>query len=164
MLAGTGGGLFSPDAAMTRAMAVTVLHRLAGTPDAADDFVFDDVSANQWYTEAIAWAAETGIAEGYPEDGLFHPDDEISRQEMAVMLYLYYTRWMECDGAAPALPDRFLDLDSVAGWALDAMSWAVDRGIISGVSGTELSPDGHTQRCMAAAMLQRFCNVVEAEV
>ena len=163
VLVGTSSFNFSPEAIMTRAMAVTVLHRLAGTPDAASGLAFDDVRPDQWYTEAVAWAAETGIVSGY-SDGLFHPDDEITRQEMAVMLYLYYTRYSGGDGTAPALPKRFSDRNSVAGWATDAMSWAVDRGIISGVSSTKLSPDGYTQRCMAASILQRYCELIEADV
>ena len=162
LLAGTGDGLFSPEATMTRAMTVTVLHRLAGEPDAADSFAFDDVPSDQWYFKAVAWAAEAGIVSGY-SGGLFRPDDEITRQEMAVIFYQYYTRYLGRDAAAPALPNRFSDRDSIAGWAMDAMSWAVDQGILNGVSETELSPDSYAQRCMAAAMLQRYCGVIDAE-
>ena len=163
LFAGNSEGRFEPETVMTRAMAVTVLHRLAGTPEAADGPAFDDVSPEQWYAEAVAWAAQAGVVEGYP-DGCFRPDNGISRQEMAVFFYRYYTQCAGGDGTSPALPDRFLDRDDVADWAADAMAWAVDQGVLNGVSDKELAPNGYTQRCMAAAMLQRYCGVVEAEL
>ena len=152
---------FMPDVAMTRAMVATVLYRLSsGLPAVSEDAIsFSDVPPGLWYSQAVAWAAEIGVVNGYP-DGRFCPDLGISRQELVTMLYRYAV-YFGVDVTAPEIGSRFADWDSVPGWAADAFAWTVDRGIINGVSSNMLDPGGSALRYMMAVILQRFDGVLE---
>ena len=157
LMGGTGNGRFSPDLTTSRGMIVTILYRLEGSP-AASGSTFTDVSAGQWYSDGVAWASANGIVTGYP-DGSFGPDDTITREQMASILYRY-ARYKGYDVTARTQLDRYSDAGQVADYAADAMSWAVGSGIITGTSGTTLSPAGSATRAQAAVILARFCQQI----
>lgn len=146
---------FDPRGVMSRAMAVTVLHRLAGTPEPAGAGSFLDVPQGAYYAEAVAWAQENQIIEG-DGGGYFRPDRPVSREELVTILY----RWAQADqapgGDAPAIPDRFADRGTVSDWARAAFGWAIDRQILLGRTETTLAPRQDILRCEAAAVFQRF--------
>ena len=157
LMGGTGNGRFSPDLTTSRGMIVTILYRLEGSP-ASPGSTFTDVSAGQWYSDGVAWASANGIVTGYP-DGSFGPDDTITREQMASILYRY-ARYKGYDVTVRTQLDRYSDAGQVADYAADAMSWAVGSGIITGTSGTTLSPAGSATRAQAAVILARFCQQI----
>ena len=147
---------FAPDKGMTRAMLVTVLARLAGadltdTPDTG----FSDVPAQKWYAPAVAWASAQGLVTGVG-GGLFLPEQEVSRQELATILYRY-AQWqgLETASASPVLLQSYTDADTAAAWAAEGISWALAQGILSGDSDTTLSPARSVTRAEAAVLLLR---------
>lgn len=140
---------FGPDEPMSRAMLVTVLHRMAGKP-AAGNAAFTDVAAGSYYAGAMAWAAANGIVQG--SDGKFRPNDPVTRQELAAILYRY--DGLQAASAANALKG-FSDAASVAAWAREAMAWAVTKGLITGSAG-KLLPTGVSTRAQVAAILVRY--------
>lgn len=153
LFSGTGGTAFSPDAPMTRGMLVTVLYRLE---DAAAEGAgsFTDVADGAWYENAVTWASSNKIVNGVG-NGLFEPDQSITRQDLAVMLYRY-AGFLGMDTAASGDLSRFCDQGQVASYAREAMEWAVDSGLISGRTGPTLAPTGTATRAEAAAILQRL--------
>ena len=111
---------------------------------------FDDVDSSAWYTEAIRWAAGQGIVGGYG-DGTFGPNDPITREQLAVMLWRYV--------GSPAATGReldFNDTDEISGFALEAMRWAVENGILNGDGSGELGPKEQATRAQVAQMLKNF--------
>ncbi len=162
MMNGTSATAFSPEVATTRAMIVTILHRLEGTPSATSAAGFSDVAEGQYYTEAVAWAAENDIVNGYG-NGLFGPDDTITREQMAAILYRY-ADYKGYDMAADADISIFTDADKIHSYATVAMQWANAKGLITGVTATTLVPQGNATRAQVAAILNRFCkNIVPAD-
>lgn len=161
LFSGTSDTTFSPNASMTRAMLVTVLYRLAGEPESGENY-FTDVEDGKWYTDAVAWAAGSGIIQGVGE-GLFATEGKISREQLAVMLY----RYAESKGLTTAASgdlSRFRDNDKVSDWAEDAMKWAVSAGIMSGRDNGVLDPGGEATRAEAAAILKNFVAILTAHV
>lgn len=154
LLTGTSATTFAPDAATTRGMAVSVLHRLAGSPAAEEDAAFDDVDASAWYGEAVRWAVSEGIVNGY-SDTAFGPDDAVTREQLAAMLQSFSTWRGDADGTRSDL-SGYEDASAVSGWALDAVEWANAQGLLNGTSATTLAPQGQATRAQVAAMLQRF--------
>ena len=154
LFSGTGDSAFSPNVPMTRAMLVTVLHRLAGTPAVAAANSFSDVREGQWYTDAILWAAGCGVAEGCGS-GLFGPNDPITREQTAAILYRYAVR---SGGGVFVAGDlgRFKDAGGVSDWAADSVRWAVGRGLLRGKDDGVLDPQGAATRAEVAAVLQNF--------
>lgn len=145
---------FAPGDNLTRAMLVQILYNREGKPAVAGNAKFTDVPATKWYASAVEWASTEGVVTGYA-DNTFLPTKNINRQEMAQMLYNYAGR--------PAVSgdlSRFADADSVAGWAKDAITWAVQNGIMSGKSGGLLDPRGLATRAEAAQMLTNFVTKV----
>jgi hypothetical protein len=154
---GTSETEFSPNAPMTRAMLVTVLYRLENEPGAITDEIFSDVSMGKYYTEAVAWASENGIVTG-TGDGIFEPNAEITREQLAAILYRYADA-QGIDVSSKSDISTFPDAKEVSSWSGDALSWAVSAGIITGRSnivGTELAPKGTATRAEVAAMIMRF--------
>ena len=156
LMNGTGKTTFGPGVPTTRAMIVTILYRLSGEPDAiqAD---FTDVPEGQWYSKAVAWAAENGIAGGYG-DGRFGPNDLITREQLAAMLYRF--------GGSPLTTgdvSGFRDAGEIGSYALDALRWAAEQNIISGKSGGLLDPKGQATRAEVAAILMRYCQNVSEQ-
>ena len=146
--------LFQPNGTMSRAMVATVLWRLEGEPEMDDTSVFTDVPRGQWYTQAIAWAYEQGIITGYGS-GRFGPQDNVTRQQLAAMLFRY-AKTMDLDGGERASLSAYRDQGQVADWAREAFAWAVAKGHINGTSPTTLSPTGTATRAQCAAILTRM--------
>ena len=153
LMVGTSTNTFSPHASTTRAMVVTILHRLEELPAANAANTFGDVADGAWYTDAVLWAAEQGIVSGYGNDK-FGPEDAITREQMAAILYRY-AQYKGYDITGRADLSKFADADVISSWAQDAMSWASAAKLIQG-DGTKLSPAGNAERCQVAAILQRF--------
>ena len=153
LMNGTGDG-FSPNNNINRAQLVTVLYRMAGEPEGTIENPFSDVADGQWYTDAVVWAAETGITVGTSAD-TFNPNDNVTREQMATFLYRFaeYESLdpIEVTGDLSAFPDA----DEVAEFATEAMTWAVGQKIIAGVDGN-LAPDGTATRAQVATVLMRY--------
>ena len=154
LMDGVGMGLFAPNATTSRAMIVTILWRLQGSPEAEAAEMFTDVAPGDWYADAIAWAASEGVAEGY-EDGSFRPNDAITREQLAAMLWRYAGS-PGSDGALSA----FVDWADTSSWAQQALSWAVAQGLITGVDSDSLSPKGQATRAQTATILMRFAQSI----
>ena len=149
LMQGTGQTLFSPDRTTTRGMIATILYRLEKEPTAGA-VSFSDVSEGQYYTEAVAWASQNGIVNGYGNHR-FGPDDPITREQLAVML------WRYSGSPATAVSDlNFMDAGENSNWALEALCWAVENGIVSGKSGGILDPQGRATRAEVAQMLKNY--------
>lgn len=154
LMDGVGMGLFAPNATTSRAMIVTILWRLQGSPEAEAAEMFTDVAPGDWYADAIAWAASEGVAEGY-EDGSFRPNDAITREQLAAMLWRYAGS-PGSDGALSA----FVDWADTSSWAQQALSWAVAQGLITGADNDMLAPKGQATRAQTATILMRFAQSI----
>jgi len=146
---------FEPENRMQRCMMTTVLHRLAGKPAVSYTGLFWDVPEGQWYTEGTIWAGSLGVVSGVG-DGRFDLFSNVTRQEIAVILYRYAEK-AGYDVSASASLSGFRDAGAVASWGSRAMSWAVGSGILNGSDGM-LLPDGDATRAQVAAMLHRFAD------
>ena len=155
LMGGTGNDRFSPDLTTSRGMIVTILYRLEGSPAVSGGATFADISSGQWYSDGVAWASANGIVTGY-SNGSFGPNDTITREQMAAILYRY-ARYKGYDVSARAQLSSYSDASQVASYATESMSWAVGSGLITGTSGTTLSPAGSATRAQAAVILARFC-------
>lgn len=151
LFAGTSASVFSPDVTMTRAMLVTVLWRMEGSPEATEP-TFSDVRGT-WCSKAVGWAEAKGIVSGYSED-VFSPNAGITREQMAAVLYRY-AAFKGVDVSAAKDIGGFADFGSVSAYAKDAMSWAAAEGIING-SGNKLMPGSGATRAQVAAILHRY--------
>ncbi len=152
---GTGEAKFTPNGDMTRGMLATVLYRLAKEPEIVADQSFSDVAGGQYYAKAVAWAAANGIVSGYG-NGSFRPEDFITREQLAVMLWRYAG-----SPAGTGNLDGFTDGNKVGTWAVDALQWAVGQKLISGKGGGILDPGGKASRAEVAAILMRYCETVK---
>ena len=145
---------FAPNATCTRGQSVTFLYRaLKGTASGSTNFT--DAKSDAFYADAVNWAAEQGVVNGYP-DGTFRPEAPITRQEMATMLYRY---WKLQGGKYAPKADvlaNYQDRGEVADWALEAMSWTVQSGIIVGMTPTTLNPAGSATRAQVALVLVNY--------
>lgn len=151
---------FAPNQDMTRAMLVTVLYRLEGVKSNAAN-KFADVPADSWYTEAVAWANAGGIVSGKSETH-FGPNDDITREQLATILYRYAVKLCGMDEVSKdskAL-EKFSDRAVVSGFAVDGMAWAVEQGIIGGRGDGTLAPSGFASRAEVATMLMRFVKAI----
>ena len=153
LMNGTGSGTFSPKATTTRGMIVTILYRLSGEPAVSGVCPFGDVAAGKYYEKAITWAEENKIVSGYA-DGTFGPDNAITREQLAAILYRYATF---CGYAVTASAEisRFADAGTVGSYALTAMKWASAEGLING-SGSNLVPKAQATRAQVAAIIHRY--------
>jgi len=151
---GTSETTFEPNANMTRAMLVTVLWRLENEPDAKIAQLFADIIDGTWYTEAVAWATENKIVKGYGADK-FGPDDSITREQMAAILYRYASH-KGFDISAKDDLDGFNDAGDTSDWALTVTKWAVAENLINGVDEKSLDPSGYATRAQVATILMRF--------
>ena len=154
LMNGTDSGTFSPESPLTRGMVATILWRLEGRPSTSSTTPFSDVPEERYYTEAIAWAAENNIVTGYG-DGKFGPDDTITREQFAAILYRYATL-KGCDISVQDDLSNFNDTDKISDYALIPVKWAVAADIIRGSTSVTLNPSGETKRSEGAAMLHRF--------
>ena len=158
LMKGTSDTAFEPAAAMTRGMLMTVLYRLAGEPTVSGQSPFADVPQDQWYSAAVIWAKENGIAEGYG-DGSFGPMDTVTREQFAAILYRY-AAFKGCDILQTSDLSGFADASEVSGWALEAVKWANACGLITGRTETALVPRGTATRAETAAILTRFAEIL----
>lgn len=145
---------FAPHVPLTRGMAVTILHRLENSPAAEGGVSFPDVAPGQYYTDGVLWAAANGVVVGC-DDGSYHPDDPVTREQMALIL-CRYAQFKGYEWAAPAALDAFEDADGVSGYAVEAMGWAVANDLMEGVGGSRLAPAATATRAEIAALLSRF--------
>ena len=159
MMNGVSETSFAPNATTSRAMIVTILYRLENEP-AVSGSSFTDVPSGQWYSNAVAWAAENGIVNGVT-DTTFAPNSPITREQMAAILYRY-AAWKGCDVSERVDLSGYADAASVSGYATEAMAWANAEGLITGVTNTTLRPAGSAVRAQAATILMRLCENVLA--
>ena len=154
LMNGTGDG-FSPNNNINRAQLVTVLYRMAGEPEVTGENPFTDVPDGQWYTDAVLWAAENGITDGTSET-TFSPNDALTREQMATFLYRFAN--FEAGEPIEVTGDLsgYTDADLVADYAVDAMTWAVGEGVISGIGNNTLAPDNTASRAQMATVLTRY--------
>ena len=152
---GSSGNSFAPQDKTTRGMIVTMLYRYDGSPVVSGQCPFGDVAAGKYYREAVIWAAENQIVGGLGGDR-FGPDEPVTREQLAAILYRY-ANYKGYDTQRSVELAKFADRDDVGSYAVNAVKWAVADGLLSGVSATELQPKGFAIRAQVAAILMRFC-------
>ncbi|WNX83351.1 InlB B-repeat-containing protein [Agathobaculum sp. NTUH-O15-33] len=158
LMKGVSSDRFAPDETLTRGMLVTILYRMAGSPAVSGASPFADVAEGKWYTDAILWATQTDVAGGYGNDR-FGPDDPITREQTAAILYRYAVlKGFDTDGRAEL--SGFTDANEVSAWAREAMQWCVQKSLITGRTEQELAPAGTATRAEIAAILSRYCGQV----
>ena len=152
---GVSDRLFAPYEPLSRAMLVTILYRMDGEQAVSGSSTFTDVVKGSWYDKAVAWASANGIVTGY-DANRFGPNDSVTRQQMASILWRY-AKYKSLDVASngAVMPD-FPDRGQIASWAGEAVSWAYSRGVMGGRSDGRLDPNGKATRAEAAVMLYRF--------
>ena len=138
----------------TRGQIVTILWRLTGEPRATKRNPFTDVSSSQYYYDAISWAYDAGVVDGF-DARTFKPDQNVTREQLAAILYRY-AEYMNLSTSGSAYLAKYRDADKIANWAYDAMAWANYRGLINGTSATRIDPKGYATRAQIAAILHRF--------
>ena len=160
IMVGTSDVTFAPNQTITRAMVVTMLHRLEGKPLTTNKLTFKDVEEDKWYTEAVRWANKAGIVSGYNED-TFGTNDAITREQMLVILYRY-AQYKKIDVKLDKNADKmaFNDIDKIGDWAKPAAEWAYANGIVKGAN-TYLMPQDNATRAQTASM---FATVIKTIV
>lgn len=157
LMSGVSGGRFAPDDTLTRAMLVQTLYAMEGRPAAASAG-FADVASGDWYASAVNWAAANGVVSGVSETG-FGPNNALTREQLALILYRF-AQYKGYDVTGTSDLTAYADGSSVSGWAAEAMSWAVNAGLISGVGGNQIAPTGTASRAQVAQILMNFCENV----
>lgn len=152
---GSGANTFAPREKTTRGMLVTMLYRFEGAPAVSSSCPFQDVAAGKYYRNAVIWAAEHQIVGGLG-GGRFAPDNAVTREQLAAILYRY-AAFKGYDTQGSAALTGSADRASVGSYAVDAMKWAVAEGLLTGVTATMLQPKGFALRSQVAAILMRFC-------
>lgn len=160
LMNGVSDTVFAPNGAISRAMLVTVLYRLAGSPETDGAHPFADVQADRYYGDAVAWAYQNRIITGKTES-VFDPNGCITREQAVTMLYRY-AKTQVPDLAIQADLSGYTDAQSISNYARAAMGWAVSTGILQGKTATELVPGGNAARAELAAILTRFSQNVWA--
>ena len=161
IMTGYGKGKFGPNDDTSRAMVAQILWNMEGKPVVNYAMSYTDVDGEAWYTEAVRWATAQGIMNGYggADGGKFGPNDDMTREQLAVILYRYAQfKGFDVSVGEDTIILSFADATEVSGWADAAMQWAVGNGIINGKDG-KLVPKGDASRAEAATMLQRFCTL-----
>lgn len=157
LMSGVSSGRFAPDDTLTRAMLVQTLYAMEGRPAAASAG-FADVASGDWYASAVNWAAANGVVSGVSETG-FGPNNALTREQLALILYRF-AQYKGYDVTGTSDLAAYADGSSVSGWAAEAMSWAVNAGLISGVGGNQIAPTGTASRAQVAQILMNFCENV----
>lgn len=161
LMSGFSEDTFGPNAALSRAQLCQILYNMEGRPAVTGSGSFSDLADGAWYTDAVTWAASQGIVDGYG-GGLFGPDDNITREQLASILY----RCAQARGDDVSVGEdtnilSYSDAADVAEYAISAMQWACGAGVITGISESALAPRGEATRAQTAAMLMRFCEQYE---
>ena len=154
LMNGTSATTFNPNGTITRAMVVTILYRMGGSPTMSGNPGYSDVLPGKWYSNAIKWATDTGIATGYGS-GKFGPNDPVTREQMATFL-MRYAKFKGKNPSATGSLSGYTDAGQVHSWAVDAVRWAVSIGIIQGTSSTTLNPRGNASRAQFATIAHRY--------
>lgn len=157
MMNGVSDTSFAPYSNLTRGMIAQVLYNLEGKP-AVSGSAYTDVAADQWYNDAVNWAAQKGIVTGYG-NGTFGPMDNITREQMAAILYRY-AQYKGYDVSAKGDLTAFTDGNTVSDWAKDAMSWAVGTALFNGKGDGILDPTTTATRAEVAKILMTYCENV----
>ena len=153
IMSGYGNGKFGPGDTTSRAMMAQILWNMEGKPAVNYAMSYTDVDTDAWYAEAVRWANAEGIVEGY-SNTKFGPNDAVTREQLAVILYRY-AQYKKADMSASASLSNYGDAQTVSGWATSAMQGAVGSGIINGIDGN-LAPVNHATRAQVATMLMRY--------
>ncbi len=154
LMVGTTSTTFAPKDTLTRAMLVTVLYRMAGSPAVNAPSGFADVDDGQWYSDAIAWAAADGIVNGVGGNK-FAPSEPVTREQLAAIFF----RYAKAEAPEADVLSGYPDAEAISTYARDAMAWAVSTGLVTGskeADGTYLAPQGLAAREQAAAILMRY--------
>ena len=155
LMNGIASDLFSPNGVVTRGMLVTILYRMENQPNIDVTEIFDDVIPGAWYTDAVLWAANSGLVTGYDREH-FGPSDPITREQLATILWRYAQfKKYDVHSKGTVMPN-FLDREYISDYAGQAISWSHERGIINGRPGNLLDPGGSATRAEVCAMLVRF--------
>ena len=158
LMSGVGEDRFAPDVTMTRSMAVTVLHQLAGSPEPQGENPFTDIADDAWYTNAVLWAVENNITSGSSAT-TFSPDAAVSREQLVTFLYQY--AWLaELHMTAEDI-SSFSDFDQISDFAVPAFEWAASAGIVSGDEQNRVCPTQSVTRAQCAAMLMKFHQLIQ---
>lgn len=156
LMTGISENEFSPNSETTRGMIVTILWRLEDRP-VSTGVEFDDVNSNDYYHNAVVWAAANKIVSGYNEN-LFGPNDIATREQLSTIMYRY-AEYKDYDiTSVGADLDKYDDKEQISDYAIDSIKWAVAHQIISGTSEKTISPKDNVSRCQVAAILKRFCS------
>ena len=156
ILSGTSASTFGPSGTMTRAMLATVIYRMADSPAAILPPAFSDVPANSWYTEAVAWVSENGLIAGYG-NRMFGAEDPVTREQIATILWRY-------DGSTTAaVSAEFTDAASISNYAMQAVDWAAEQGIVAGREGNRFDPQASATRAEVAMILYRYLTRDDSE-
>lgn len=155
LMNGMDSTVFAPDTATTRGMFVTVLYRLEGTPKTEAQSTFSDVPAEAYFHDAVVWAAENSIVNGYG-NGHFGPNDAVTREQAATILYRYAQyKGYDVTLSENSVLSSFADTEEISDYALPAMEWTCGNGLMQGYAGN-LNPAGNTTRAQTAALFHRF--------
>ena len=158
LMNGTTSTTFSPSVTTTRSMLVTVLYRMAGSPDLSGEnlgYPFADVDAESWYGDAVYWARLNGVANG-TSSSAFSPDGTLTREQAVTMLYNYANAQGYDTTQGGMAAQEYPDFASVSSWASEAVTWAVNTGLLTGTNAGTLNPQGSASRAELATMLTRF--------
>lgn len=158
LFSGVSDNSFAPNAPLTRAMFVTVLHRYSGSPDAIGDLRFTDVTKGAYYEEAILWATQNGIVSGYSETE-FAPDDYITREQIASILLRLAVKNGTAPQGAWAIRLNYSDLDQVSDYAGDAVMYCTLKGLMNGKDGNRFAPKDNTTRAEAAVIMKKLAEL-----
>ncbi|HJG86559.1 flavodoxin [Pseudoflavonifractor capillosus] len=157
LMSGSSETTFVPDGTMTRGMLVTTLYRLAGSPSLENEnlgYPFADVPGDAWYADGVYWARLTGVVNGYPNER-FGPDDPVSREQIAAILWRYA-------GSPAAEPGTdFADEGNISDYAAQAVDWARANGIVNGADGNRFLPQSSATRAQAATILRNYLTAEE---
>ena len=156
LMNGTGNDGFTPDANTTRGMIVTILYRLEGSPEVSMS-TFTDVANTEYYAKAVAWAEKNGIVNGYGE-GKFGPNDVITREQLAAIMYRYsnYKKYNTSVGEDTNILS-YNDISELSEYAVSSMQWACGAGLVNGIGDGKLAPKGNATRAQLATILMRYC-------
>ncbi len=161
LMTGFDSTTFAPKETMTRAMVATVLYRMAGSPETTYEKLFPDVPAGKYYSFATTWAVQNGVVSGYG-DGKFKPGTNVTREQLATMLY-NYANMLGMDTSDRADLTVYKDGTQISGYAKNPMRWAVANGILSGTATGELKAKSDATRAEVAKMLLNFYKLLENE-
>ena len=157
LMQGMGNGMFAPDANMTRAQLVTVLYRMAGSPHVESATSFQDVPVGTWYTDAVVWAYANGVTKGVTPD-YFQPHAPVTREQM----FTLFARFAALNGETIETKGdltNFTDAASLSPYAVEAVTWAYESGLLVGISSNTLAPRGTSSRAQVATVLTRYCEI-----